>query len=180
MFDALTFKRIYHLPRPIPEAIVMMSELRATQFEPRLLDAFFASIDEISDIRAGYPDLGDENERIRAWSSTTTRSSPTVWSDSSTLGPTKVAGTAGSVAEAVAAALAYEPDVILMDFALPDGDGVEATERIKVLMPNTKVIMLTARTDDAALVRAIGAGCSGFVRKEDTVETLLDRDRSDV
>jgi DNA-binding NarL/FixJ family response regulator len=34
--------------------------------------------------------------------------------------------------------------------------------------------MLTARTDDDALVRAIAAGCSGFVRKADAVETLLD------
>jgi DNA-binding NarL/FixJ family response regulator len=85
-----------------------------------------------------------------------------------------VIGTAASVSEAVAAALAYEPDVILMDFELPDGDGAQATEQIKALTPTVDVIMLTARTDDDALVRAIAAGCSGFVRKEEPVEALLD------
>jgi DNA-binding NarL/FixJ family response regulator len=86
----------------------------------------------------------------------------------------KVVGTAGNVADSVAAALAYEPDVILMDFELPDGEGAQATEQIKALTPRVKVIMLTARTDDEALARAIGAGCSGFVNKTDSVDTLLD------
>ena len=83
-------------------------------------------------------------------------------------------GTAGTVSEAVVAALGYQPDVILMDFELPDGDGPQATEQIKALTPSVKVIMLTARTDDQTLVRAISAGCSGFVRKEDAVDVLLE------
>ena len=83
-------------------------------------------------------------------------------------------GTAVSVSEAVVAALAYEPDVILMSFDLPDGDGAQATEQLKALTPSVKVVMLTACTDDRALVRAIAAGCSGFVQKEDAAETLLE------
>jgi DNA-binding NarL/FixJ family response regulator len=73
----------------------------------------------------------------------------------------------------VAAALAYQPDVILMDFELPDGDGVDATRQIKALIPPVNVVMLTARTDDQALVRAIEAGCSGFVKKGDDVDDLF-------
>ncbi len=84
-----------------------------------------------------------------------------------------VVGTADSVASAVAAALLFKPDVVLMDFELPDGDGVQATEQIKALMPLVHVIMLTARSDDQALVRAIAAGCSGFVSKIDSVPQLL-------
>ena len=61
----------------------------------------------------------------------------------------------------------------LMDLELPDGDGVQATEQIKALMPLVHVIMLTARSDDQALVRAIAAGCSGFVSKIDSVAQLL-------
>jgi DNA-binding NarL/FixJ family response regulator len=85
----------------------------------------------------------------------------------------KVVGTAGSVAESVVAAVAYQPDVILMDLELPDGSGSEATQQIKALTPSVKVIMLTARTDDEALIDAIAAGCSGFVKKEDAVDVLL-------
>jgi DNA-binding NarL/FixJ family response regulator len=83
-----------------------------------------------------------------------------------------VVGTADSVATALDATLAFKPDVVLMDFGLPDGDGAHATEQIKALMPSIHVIMLTARTDDQALVRAIAAGCSGFVQKADAVEDL--------
>lgn len=61
-----------------------------------------------------------------------------------------------------------------MDFELPDGDGPEATRQIKALMPSVKVVMLTARTDEASLVAAIAAGCAGFVSKTETVEILLD------
>ena len=63
-----------------------------------------------------------------------------------------------------------------MDFELPDGDGADATGQIKTLMPSVQVIMLTARTDDEALVRAIAAGCSGFVKKEDAGYRLTLRD----
>jgi DNA-binding NarL/FixJ family response regulator len=86
----------------------------------------------------------------------------------------KVVGTAGSVSTAVVAAVAYQPDVILMDFELPDGDGPDATQQIKALTPAVKVVMLTAHTVDHALVRALSAGCSGFVRKTEAVDELLD------
>jgi DNA-binding NarL/FixJ family response regulator len=85
----------------------------------------------------------------------------------------KVVGTADSVASAVAASLELVPDVVLMDFELPDGDGPQAAEQIKSMAPSIHVVMLTARTDDQALVRAIAAGCSGFVRKADSTDCLF-------
>jgi putative two-component system response regulator len=174
VFDALTSNRVYRLALSFDEAIAIMGELRGRQFEPRLLDAFFGSIDEIALIREAFPDLEDAQKRIRVlvvddheiFAHSLVRllgSRPEL----------KVVGTAGTVAEAVAAALGYLPDVILMDFELPDGDGSQATEQIKALTPAAKVIMLTAHTREQSLVRAIAAGCSGFVEKQDTVDDLF-------
>jgi putative two-component system response regulator len=175
VFDALTSNRVYHLGLPFDEAIAIMEELRGRQFEPRLLDAFFSAMDEISSIREAYPDQEVSQDRIRI---VVVDDHPIFAHSLVRLLGSKpelnVVGTAGSVSEAVAAALAYEPDVILMDFILPDGDGPQATEQIKALMPSVKVIMLTVRTDDEAFARAIAAGCSGFVKKEDAVESLLE------
>jgi putative two-component system response regulator len=175
VFDALTSNRVYRPGLPFDEAISIMTELRGRQFEPRLLDAFLDSMDSIVSLREAFPDQEDTEKRIRVlvvddheiFAHSLVRllgSKPEI----------RVVGTAGTVSDAIAAALAYEPDVILMDFELPDGDGPTATEQIKSLTPAVHVVMLTARTDDHAMVRAIAAGCSGFVRKEDAVEILLD------
>jgi DNA-binding NarL/FixJ family response regulator len=86
----------------------------------------------------------------------------------------RVIGRATTAYEAEKAMIASEPDVVLMDFELPDADGATATEAIKALVPKAKVVMLTGRTDRHALTRAIGAGCAGFVAKTETVETLVD------
>ncbi|MGZ4210762.1 MAG: response regulator [Actinomycetota bacterium] len=84
-----------------------------------------------------------------------------------------VVGTAGTVEEAVAAARLHRPDVVLMDYELPDGTGVDAAERIRADLPETKVVMVTSYTDEAVLVRAIEAGCSGYVTKHKVVEEVV-------
>jgi putative two-component system response regulator len=174
VFDALTSNRVYRPGVSFEQAIDVMRELRGRQFEPRLLDAFFESMDEIAAIRETYPDVEDVQERIRILvvddHEIFTHSLVRLLGSRPEL---KVVGTAGTVSEAVVAALAYAPDVILMDFELPDGDGPQATAQIKALTPSVKVVMLTAHTDDASLVSAIAAGCSGFIRKEDAVDDLL-------
>ena len=70
-----------------------------------------------------------------------------------------------SMAEAVAAAREQRPDVVLMDYGLPDGNGAEATRAVKEVRPEAKVVMLTSFADEQTLVAAIEAGCSGFVPK---------------
>lgn len=89
-----------------------------------------------------------------------------------------VVGVAATGAEAKQAAIVLEPDVVLMDFSLPDGDGTVATEAIKARSPKLKVIMLTGHTDQQTLIRAISAGCAGFVGKTDTVDDLVDAIRA--
>jgi putative two-component system response regulator len=174
VFDALTSNRIYRPALPFEVAIAMMRELRGRQFEPRLLDAFFGLMDEVAVVRQAYPDVEDEQSRIRIL----VVDDHEIFAESlvrllASKPELKVVGTAGSVSEAVTASRAYQPDVILMDFELPDGDGPQATEQIKALMPWVKVVMLTVRSDDKARVRAVAAGCSGFVKKVDSVDFLL-------
>src|SRR5438445_6975050 len=83
-----------------------------------------------------------------------------------------IVGTAGTVAEAISLARAEHPDVVLMDYRLPDGDGVSAAEAIRAEEPETKVVIITAYEDDAMVLRAIEAGCSGLVSKGQDVNTL--------
>ena len=84
----------------------------------------------------------------------------------------EVVGVAGTVAEVCELAASLRPDVVLMDFALPDGDGVAATAAIKLARPEVKVVMLTSFVDVDVLVAAIDAGCSGFVTKHKAGEEL--------
>jgi two-component system response regulator DevR len=85
----------------------------------------------------------------------------------------EVVGVAGTVAEVCEMASASQPHVVLMDYALPDGDGVTATVAIKSLQPEVKVVMLTAFLDEEVLVAAIEAGCSGYVTKYKGAEELV-------
>jgi DNA-binding NarL/FixJ family response regulator len=76
-----------------------------------------------------------------------------------------VVGLVGTVADALARSVETRPDVVLMDYELPDGDGVTAAAAIKAEVPDAKVVILTSFSDDAVLVRALEAGCSGFLTK---------------
>lgn len=78
----------------------------------------------------------------------------------------QVVGEAGTVAEAVAAALEHRPDVVVMDIRLPDGSGVEACREIRAELPRTRVIMLTSFTNDEAVFSSIMAGAAGYLLKQ--------------
>jgi DNA-binding NarL/FixJ family response regulator len=80
----------------------------------------------------------------------------------------------GTLSDAVEASLRLHPDVVLMDYQLPDGDGVTAVARIKRESPNIQVVMLTGSGDDERLARrAFEVGCCGFLGKSRSVEDLL-------
>ncbi|MDE2838291.1 MAG: response regulator transcription factor [Chloroflexota bacterium] len=76
--------------------------------------------------------------------------------------------------EAVARAAESRPDVILMDVMMPDKDGVEACRDIMELLPDTKVLMLTASTRENAVIEAVAAGAAGFVHKFSGSEEMVD------
>ena len=78
-----------------------------------------------------------------------------------------------TVAGAVAAVEETTPDVVLMDYRLPDGDGVEAARQIIAVRPATRVVMLSATADDNVLREAIQAGCSGYITKSSAIDELI-------
>jgi DNA-binding NarL/FixJ family response regulator len=84
-----------------------------------------------------------------------------------------VIGLAGSVAQAVALARCELPDMVLMDFYLPDGTGLEATEAILAENPNTKIVFLTAHEEDDRLFEAIRYGAQGYMLKTTPAKALL-------
>jgi two-component system response regulator DevR len=85
-----------------------------------------------------------------------------------------VVGVVGTVGDAVAGAHELHPDVVLMDYHLPDGDGVAAVTQIKHNDPAIQLVMLTSSGDDERLARrAFEAGCSGFMSKSRSVDDLL-------
>ena len=78
----------------------------------------------------------------------------------------EVVAQAGSVAESLAQAARYEPDLVIMDVRLPDGSGIEACREIRSTLPQTKVVMLTSYPDEEAVLSAIIAGASGYLLKQ--------------
>jgi DNA-binding NarL/FixJ family response regulator len=82
----------------------------------------------------------------------------------------QVVGTAQDGYEALAAARALQPDVILMDLRMPKCDGLTATALIKSELPAVRVIVLTMSADDADLFQAIRLGASGYLLKTQDAE----------
>ena len=77
-----------------------------------------------------------------------------------------VVGQAANGDAAIRLAAAVTPDVVVMDVIMPGMDGVEACREIMAAAPDTRVLMLTASTEEAAVVDAVAAGASGYVQKE--------------
>ncbi|RMG90436.1 MAG: DNA-binding response regulator [Chloroflexi bacterium] len=85
----------------------------------------------------------------------------------------QVAGTADSVASCIEVAQSVKPDIILMDFTLPDGTGLEATKALLKELPEIKIVFLTMHEDDERLFDAIRAGAKGYLLKNIPVSKLL-------
>jgi DNA-binding NarL/FixJ family response regulator len=78
-------------------------------------------------------------------------------------------------AEAALAGLADDaPHVILMDLQLPGMTGIEATPRVKAILPDTDVVMLTVHRDDDLVFQALTAGATGYLVKESDTAHILD------
>ena len=84
-----------------------------------------------------------------------------------------VVGQARDGDEAVQVAADVLPDVVVMDVLMPNKDGVEACREIMESAPDTKVIMLTASTDEDAVIEAIAAGAMGYLQKVSGMDRLL-------
>jgi DNA-binding NarL/FixJ family response regulator len=81
--------------------------------------------------------------------------------------------------EAVDLVREHQPTVVLMDIEFKGSmSGIEATRHIKQISPATQVVVMTAHEDERLLVEAVEAGASGFLRKTEGVDELLDAIRA--
>jgi DNA-binding NarL/FixJ family response regulator len=78
----------------------------------------------------------------------------------------EVVGTAADGEQAVRRAGELRPDVVLMDLRMPHCDGVEATRRLRAVVPDTKVVVLTTYADDRSVLSALRAGARGYLTKD--------------
>ena len=76
-----------------------------------------------------------------------------------------VVGSVGAVAECVTAVAELDPDVVLLDFRLPDGTGPDAAKAIRAIRPAARMIFLTREDTDAARFAAVQSGASAFLHK---------------
>lgn len=65
------------------------------------------------------------------------------------------------------------PDVIIMDVQLPDGTGIEATSKLKRMLPDTQIIMFTVHEDTEQIYKALEAGASGYLLKRTAAQNLV-------
>jgi DNA-binding NarL/FixJ family response regulator len=85
----------------------------------------------------------------------------------------EVVGEAVDPRSAMEAALATNPDVILMDLSLPSPGGIETTQRVKRELPSAAIIVLSTEEDEDALFEAIKAGAAAFILKDIAPEDLV-------
>jgi two-component system response regulator NreC len=78
----------------------------------------------------------------------------------------EVVGEAGNADEALLRAKLLEPDIVLMDVVMPGRNGIEATQELIELLPDTKVLMLSMQDDPSYVREAFSAGARGYVLKE--------------
>ena len=85
----------------------------------------------------------------------------------------EVVGQAGDGVEAVKVAEDTRPDVIVMDVMMSERDGIEACRDIMALLPDTRVLMLTASSEEGAVIQAVAAGATGYLHKFSPKADLL-------
>ena len=85
----------------------------------------------------------------------------------------QVVGEAGDGEEALRLAQELKPDVVVMDFAMPRLDGIQATQALLKIAPNTAVVMHSLHSDETTRARAKAAGAAAFIAKGDSQPGLI-------
>ena len=86
----------------------------------------------------------------------------------------EIVGEAADGQAGVALAQTLRPDVVLMDLRMPGMSGVEATRRLRGLVPEARVLVLTTFEDDDEVLAAIEAGAAGYMLKASPAEKLVE------
>ena len=83
-----------------------------------------------------------------------------------------VVGEAADGRDALKLATQLQPDIVLMDVAMPILNGFEATRQIRISSPNTKILVLSAHSDDEYVEHLLSAGVSGYLIKQSSGQIL--------
>jgi two-component system, NarL family, response regulator LiaR len=90
----------------------------------------------------------------------------------------EVVAEASDGVEAVELSRLYRPDVIVMDIAMPNMNGIEATKQIKKILPSTAVLILTAYDSDQYIMALLEAGAAGYLLKNVRGNQLIEAIRA--
>jgi two-component system response regulator NreC len=80
--------------------------------------------------------------------------------------------------EAIAQAQATSPDVAVLDIAMPNLSGVEASQRINEILPQTAIVILSMHSDEGYVLRALRAGAKGYLLKDSAEGDLIEAIRT--
>jgi DNA-binding NarL/FixJ family response regulator len=89
-----------------------------------------------------------------------------------------VVGEAGTGRQAVNLALDIHPDVVVMDIAMPNLNGMEATRQIRETDPDAKVLILSAHSDEAYVEKVVELGAAGYLIKQTSFHFLSEAIRA--
>src|ERR1700726_4253881 len=90
----------------------------------------------------------------------------------------QVCGSAPNGQEAVEAARKLKPDVVILDMAMPELDGLEALREIKRALPNTEVVIFSAYHSEEVIEQLFDAGAKSYIQKSDAGRHLVAAIRS--
>jgi two-component system response regulator NreC len=90
----------------------------------------------------------------------------------------EVIGEADNGEAAIAEAQRIKPDMVVMDISMPKMNGLNATKRLRRLLPDVKILTLTRHTDDGYLQQLIKAGVNGYVLKQSAPSELINAIRA--
>jgi two-component system, NarL family, response regulator NreC len=85
----------------------------------------------------------------------------------------EVAGEAGDGREAVRLATELQPDVVVMDIAMPGLNGIDAAAQVLKAAPKSRVLILSMHADESYLLRSLNAGVRGYLLKDSAEEDLV-------
>jgi len=85
----------------------------------------------------------------------------------------EIVGLAGDGVRALAIAQEHSPDCVTMDLTMPNMDGETCIEQLAKLLPNTRILVISALSDKATALRALTKGAHGFLQKPFTDDAIV-------
>jgi response regulator RpfG family c-di-GMP phosphodiesterase/DNA-binding CsgD family transcriptional regulator len=172
VFDDLTRDRVYRAALPVETAVDVMLRDRGGRFDPQLLDLF---VDHLDDVLRLVKELADP-PTARTTRIVVAGDEPVIVDGllrlMSRRGEIRVIGSGHTAAEAIETVRTLRPDVLLIDYRMPDGEAARLTEVVRADHPGTKVIVMVDEDAPECALRCIAAGCSGVVAKTTPVDDI--------